>query len=125
MDGESRLVYANFLELGGEEEEAARQYVAGIKATWRREQIYGALLAFSDHLARRAEGYFQSRNPQRALSFYERSLEYLERSRDVDYRKSGLRAYEAKKMFMQGRLDFLRGAGIEGEVVDIPSPPAK
>jgi hypothetical protein len=127
FDGESRLVYANFLELSGDDEHAAREYLEGIEATWRRDQHYGGLGGFSDHLARRAEEYFLARDPERALAFFLRASEYLERAMELDNLHSRLKVYQMKKDHLMGRVEFLKGAGIqeanlEGE---IPAPPVK
>ena len=77
FDGESRLVYANFLEVGGDEEGAVREYLKGIEATWRREDKYGGLCGFSDHLARRGLENYLARKPERALALFELALGIL------------------------------------------------
>lgn len=125
FDGEARLVYANFLEVNGEEDAAAEQYLVGIELVWRREPVFGGLNGFSDHLARRAEGYYQARNPERALAFYGRAQEYLDRSWELNYRPGGRTAYLKKQGFLQKRIEFLEGAGVEAEDLDgvIPPPP--
>jgi len=124
-DGESRLVYANFLELDGDDEGAMREYLAGIEATWRREEKFGSLAGFSDHLARRGEEYFQERKPERALAFFQRAQEYLERSWELKFRGDGWGGHAKKVKVLKERVEFLVGAGIVAEDVEgeIPPPP--
>ena len=130
FDAESRLNLARTLEAGGDDEGAAREYLAGIEATWRREDKYGGMSGFADHLARRGEEYFLARKPEKALGCYRRAMEYLERSWELGYRHGGSwrvawPEYKKKLKFLQNRIEFLEGAGIQAENLDgkIPPPP--
>ena len=127
FDGESRLVYANFLEVGGDEEGAVREYLKGIEATWRREDKYGGLCGFSDHLARRGLENYLARKPERALALFELALGYLEQSWELKYRGDGWGGHAKKKKALEERVKFLRGAGIKAADLtkEFPAPPVK
>lgn len=125
FDAESRLNLARTLEAGGDDEAAAREYLVGIAETWRREDKYGGMTAFGDHLARKGEEAFLARKPERALALFRRANEYLEKSWTLNFRPEGGTEYLVKRKFLAGRIRFLEEAGIEAEDLDreIPAPP--
>ena len=130
FDAESQFNLARFLEAGDRDEEAARRYLQAIEMTWRRENKYGGMMAFSDFLGRRGEEYWLARQPGKALSCYERAKEYLARSWELGFRSGGTwdesrPDFDRKMEFLSARVRFLEGAGIrrEGIGIDVPSPP--
>jgi O-antigen ligase len=117
-DGESLLNYATALEFADRVEDAENAYQRAVNVLWKRENHYGAMKLFSFHLARRGETFWDARNPEPALGFFELAKEYLEESWRLNHRPDSFQMHQNDVEWLEKRIVFLR----ENKVDPIPLP---
>lgn len=119
FDGESLTNYARCLDDTGRSEEAEEFHLRALEAVGRREMLYGVIHGVGWHLAKRARKQELQRRPGEALFLYQSAQEAFHESR-----KRGFARSEESRValdWVDRRIDFLEGARIDPEQVEILS----
>ncbi|MGJ8723037.1 MAG: O-antigen ligase family protein [Roseibacillus sp.] len=117
LDGESLANYARCLDEMKMFEKAENYHARALEAVARRENHYGVIHGVGWHLVRRANENARARRPGEALFLYLSAKEVFEESRQRGFSRT--RHNRDALKWVEKRIEFLEGARIEPESVDV------